>query len=168
MAGNVEGDAAKSGRADSAHVKASKGTYREDDATRYALFLTQVCIKMFWRSLYAVAAGSQEMTTDEETFIYLLSTALAAAEILVQAFFVDNTFGFSKQKTTGPLVCYAGCGVAFVFAYGLCSLPSVASIIDVLRAASWVGFVFNFGCLVELGLGPFQKCVVALADARRD
>lgn len=168
MAGNIGGDAGKTGRTESTQVKASTGTYREDIPARYALFITQVCIKMFWRSFYAVAAGYEEMTHDEEAFIYGLGAVLFATDLVVQVFFLENTFDRRKHKETNQLVYYAGCGVAFVFAYNLCFLPCVGSITDVYRVASWVGFIFNFGCLVELELGPFQKCVVALPAARRE
>ncbi|KAG8164781.1 hypothetical protein KVR01_005056 [Diaporthe batatas] len=166
MAGNTEGNAARSGLTQPGGVKAPADTSREDDALRYSLFLTQVCIKMFWRSLYAVVVVTQKKTEDDDIIIYILTSILFAADAIVQMALVVQIFDYRKEKPTHPLVSHAGCGAAFVFAYTLCFLPAAASIMDVFRVASWIGFMFNLGCLVELELGPFQKCVVALTDAR--
>lgn len=125
------------------------------------LVLGHLCVKMFWRSLYATTP--QVKTEGEHCAFTLAAAALFFTDAAVQFFFMESIRLVSKSRDL-QLRHIRG-GIAFVSVYTLWFLPSATTMTEIFRIGTWVTFVFNVGCLVELRLGLFGKGVDALVDS---
>ncbi|KAK7714060.1 hypothetical protein SLS64_004157 [Diaporthe eres] len=122
------------------------------------LVLGHLCVKMFWRSLYAIIP--QVETEEDQIAFGVAAMSLFFTDALVQFFFMECIQLVSKSRDL-ELRHIRG-GIAFVIAYTLWFLPSATEMIEIFRIGTWVNFVFNVGCLVELRLGLIRKGVDAL------
>lgn len=133
---------------------------RRNMAALLALVLYHLCIKMFWRSLYATipqveAEGWTNTFNGTALFLFCL-------DALVQVAFMETLQPISKLLD--PEKNHLGCGAAFVAAYTLWFLPSATTMVEIFQVGTWVTFVFNVGCLAELRLGMFGKGMDELVD----
>lgn len=62
-----------------------------------------------------------------------------------------------------PIHHCVDCGSVFVVIYTLYFLPSATTTTEIFERCAWISFVFDVGCLVELGSGLFRKANRALA-----
>lgn len=125
------------------------------------LVLGHLCVKMFWRALYAT---NPQVNTEREHFAFIFAAVvLFIIDAVVQVSFVDDIR--KVAKSLDPEHRHNRCGIAFVIAYTLWFLPSATTMIEIFQIGTWVTLVFNVGCLVELRLGLFGKGVDALVDS---
>lgn len=119
-----------------------------------------LCVKMFWRSLYATIP--QLVTERERVAFMCAAVVLFLIDTVVQFYFSDELQLVSKSLD--PEHRHIRCGIAFIIAYMVWFLPSSPTMIEEYQVGTWATFVFNVGCLVGLRLELFRKGVDALFD----
>lgn len=118
-----------------------------------AMVLIQLCIKMFWHSLYA--AVPQMDSQDAKGFATIVGLILFFADLAIQVLLTDalSLVSESHYHTRSQAVC----GAALMVAYSFYFLSSATTVLEISKIGTWVNFVFNVGWLVEMRWGFSQK-----------
>lgn len=83
--------------------------------------------------------------------------------MIAHGFFPVRPLGWASEALGEHIHHCMDCGAVFAVIYTLYFVPSATTTTEISERCAWINFVFDVGCLVELGSGLFSKGRRALA-----